>query len=34
MTEGGIIMCDGIPCGFFEDGEKRCPLCPIADADC
>lgn len=31
MTEEGIIMCDGIPCGMFDDGEKRCASCPLID---
>lgn len=32
MTEEGIIMCDGIPCGCFQDGSKQCAGCPLTES--
>lgn len=28
-TEEGIVICDGIVCGHYDDSEKQCSLCPM-----
>lgn len=32
VTEEGIVMCEGIPCGCFQDAAKRCAWCPLTDS--